>query len=292
MKPFFFLRLAAVCSAVAFPLVACSSGGNTVTGVGEDSGTQSSSGSPEKLDGATSSDGSAVETCEVCGSLEIVECKSGDFVGLTGCMKNGACKKSTFEEACRGPNTGGVYDYNACTQDFECTKSSPSISCECKSGQDYEANLKCAGGYCSAAAEDACPSACKSNSGWVGCQQAFDCRPIVCDCADGYRPVPWTKECVGGTCLPAPSVCPAACSGHGGWQSTGTSDAGVKDSGSVGSGNPGDPCNSGSECQPFNCGCNDGSSFNGSRSCQSKKCATKANTCNIACLSSGGWNGQ
>ena len=92
MKPFFFLRLAAVCSAVAFPLVACSSGGNTVTGVGEDGGTQSSSGSPEKLDGATSSDGSAVETCEVCGSLEIVECKSGDFVGLTGCMKNGACK--------------------------------------------------------------------------------------------------------------------------------------------------------------------------------------------------------
>lgn len=286
-----FLRLFALSSVVALPLAACSSGSNSVTGVDDDGGTPSSSGGPVGSDGAVNSaDGSVQESCQVCGDLEIIECQSGDFVGRTGCMKNGACTKVTFEEACRGPNTGGVYSYKECQSDFECTKSSPSISCACKVGQGYDAYLKCARGYCSAAAEDACPSACKNDNGWAGCSQPFDCHPVVCDCTDGYRPVPWTKECVGGACQTAPAVCPAACASHGGWKSTATGDAGVKDSGSSG-GKPGDACNTAADCQPFDCGCKNGQTFNGNRSCQSHICPTKADACNLTCLSSGGWNG-
>jgi hypothetical protein len=60
---------------------------------------------------------------------------------------------------------------------------------------------------------------------------------------------------------------------------------------STGPKNPGESCTKGSECKPWDCACNDGSTFKGLEVCQSKKCATQKEACSVACLNSGGWAG-
>ncbi len=72
-----------------------------------------------------------------------------------------------------------------------------------------------------------------------------------------------------------------------------TQDSGV-DSGtdaSTGPKNPGESCTKGSECKPWDCTCNNGSTFKGFKVCQSQKCATQQEACSLACLNSGGWAG-
>lgn len=54
---------------------------------------------------------------------------------------------------------------------------------------------------------------------------------------------------------------------------------------------PGDPCTKGSECQPWDCTCKDGSTYKGFKVCESQQCATQQQACGLACFSSGGWAG-
>jgi hypothetical protein len=294
--PLTFLAVAASLPLAAFACSAGTSGSATELG---DAATNTTP--PETADRDASKGDAAGATCTPCGDLQVAECSSGDFVGIQGCLQDGQCRRPSFEDACRGPHTGGVFTYEACgasdglSGDVFCSARQVRASCQCRTGGGYEAPRKCVQGFCSASKEDVCPSACQRDGGWVGCRAPIDCRPVICDCKDGYRPVPWTAQCSNGACQTAPAVCPAACGSHGGWAGSGSNtDAGIADSGSNGGGQPGASCSRSSDCASFACGCKDGSAFNGIRACNTntRTCSTKAEACGFACLSSGGWDGR
>lgn len=239
-------------------------------------------------------DGDPKKDCEPNPSCarHLCRCKDDRVMATDGvCLAGGSCDTiERCEAACGGPDTfsGFSWEEKACSQEgAQCFAAQPNVSCECNVGFGIETYGRCTKGYCSTAPMNVCPSACASEGGW-SCKGAEDCTPVVCGCKDGQFPVT-AGSCAGTSCAPSSAVCPAACTDHGGWAGDGSSTK--PDGGTKGPKAPGEACTTGSECTPFDCGCNDGTTFDQLKACQSKKCATKAQTCSSACLSSGGWDG-
>ena len=248
------------------------------------SGTSGSSGNTEP-DAAPAS--CADPTCP----REICQCNDKSLAGASSvCRSNGTCDVVTAcNKACGSTGfSGGSLEYKPCASAIECSTSQPNVSCSCKQGFGENAYAVCKDNYCSPAPQDVCPAACASEGGWAGCTSPADCAPIVCACKDGATPAAGAA-CNAGACGPASGQCPSLCVSHGGWSSSGSSggvDAGptVKQ--------PGDSCNAGSECMPFDCTCNSGSTFKNNKLCESNVCASQAEACGFVCQSSGGWSGK
>ncbi len=275
-------------------LAACSASGTSfVTGTdgtqpGPQLGTtlgEGSSGSSGKTPACTPDPSCARLLCE-CSDETVMATDGICFADSKGCEDARRC-----EAACGGSSkyTGGAFEMARCTSAVSCMKSEPNISCACSFGAGMNANAACVDGYCSSSKKDVCPSACTSQGGWT-CRSNSDCGPVVCSCKDGAHPAV-DGSCSGGTCGSSSAQCSSACASHGGTgTSTSTPDAGPPDSGATPK-KPGDPCNAGSECAPFDCTCMNGQTYKGIKSCESKQCATKASACGLTCYSSGGWSG-
>lgn len=290
----FSLLLATASLALSSAILAACSASGTSTGFnptepGPTLGTPTD-GTADGGGGGTTTDPKGCTPNPSC-SRDLCECDDDRVMANDNvCLDDGSCNTALrCEKACgKAKFTGGAWEGKKCSADFECMTSEPNISCACRAGFGMNTSKRCVDGYCSAALKDVCPSACSSQGGWQ-CTGPADCTPVICECKNGEHPAT-AGTCSGGTCGPDSAVCPSACSAYGGWSGGGTTtptDGGT----TTGPKAPGEACNAGSECSPFDCGCNDGSNFKGIKSCQSKKCATKSQACSTACLSSGGWNG-
>ena len=289
-------RFEALAVAALLSVAACSV---TSTGVGfdppdasaEPSGSSGSSGSSSGSSGGSSGVDAATSCSDPTCPHAICECKDKTLAAPSGvCRSGGSCDVATAcDTACGGAGfTGSVLEYKPCSSAISCATSSPNVSCACKQGFGENAYAACKEGYCSPAPQDVCPAACASEGGWAGCTSPADCAPLVCACKDGANPAAGAA-CTGGVCGPASGQCPALCTSHGGWTGTATN---PPDAGTTGPKPPGAACTQGSECTPFDCTCNDASTFKGNKVCQSHLCATKAQACGFVCMSSGGWSGS
>jgi hypothetical protein len=292
-----FAQVAAALSAVAVAAAligACSSGTNTFQGSTVDEAGTSPAPDGSTRDGATADarpDQPACTPNPACDRL-LCECSDAAQSVMTTdgvCLADGSCDQSKRCTAACGALgfTGGAFVQKACSgEGTTCFASQPNVSCQCRQGFGVDTYARCTKGFCSSAGQDTCPTACASQGGW-SCSGAEDCTPMVCACKDGSVPAV-AGACQGTSCAPSSVICPNACGARGGWAG---SSSGTPDAGPTGPKKPGDPCTSGTECEAFNCGCNDGTKFNGIRSCQNKTCPTKAQACGTTCLSSGGWDG-
>ena len=293
------LRLGFVAGLGVFAVAACSSG--TSSGFDPDGGTGSeeagaSSGSSGGSSGSSgSSSGTTADAATSCFDpacpTALCQCKDKTFFSPTGvCKKGGSCDVvGACEDACGTAGfSGGVFEEEPCTGTGQCGKitSQPSVECACNQGFGSNTYPACFNGRCSPSGEAACPKACASEGGWK-CSDSGDCEPIICACKDGKNPVV-PSPCSGGACSTPTAQCGSACGTHGGWAGTPVT---PPDAGPVGPKQPGDSCSISSECGAFSCSCNNGATFNGSKLCQNKTCATKSQTCGLSCMGNGGWSG-
>jgi hypothetical protein len=276
-------------------LAACSaSDGNSTDLSGAEPTSSSDAGSTNQTDagGKTPGKEEPEEGCKPNPSCarHLCQCNDDSIMATDGlCLPDGGCGSVDLCELACGASgfSGGVWEQKRCSGTGQCSVTSqPTVECACSYGYGVNTYPRCTEGFCSAFEKDVCPVACQSQGGWT-CKGAADCTPNICACKDGTTPVV-AGACSGGSCSPNGAICPSACSDRGGWSGTAsTTDGGT----TTGPKAPGEPCTSGGECTPFDCTCNDGTSFAKLRSCQSKVCATKSQTCSNACLSSGGWSG-
>lgn len=268
-------------SAAADPSPDGGSGSNS--SAGKDGGASSKRPDDDPSNGCAPSPTCARQLCEC----------DDDTVMATDqvCLPGGGCDVvARCKLACGASGfSGGTWEQKRCSGVSQCAVTSqPTVECACSYGYGVNTYPRCTDGYCSSFEKDVCPAACQTQGGWT-CSSAGDCTASICACKDGTTPVV-PGACSGGSCSPDAAICPSACAARGGWTGAGsTGDAGAANGGPKA---PGQPCSAGGECTPFDCTCNDGTTFSELRSCQSKVCATKSQTCSSACLSSGGWSGS